>query len=143
MKKILVVLFIMATLSACKDEVKIERNLWKNGGEWHVSSWRIWSNGMESELIGADVKSVVFTFNKDKEAIIVINGDAGDVYTYEAQYENSDSQLIFTNLTDQATGTVDYPSMTYYLMWEKDLMDLKTTNGFAGGDTETLILEKQ
>ncbi|MCE3296964.1 MAG: hypothetical protein K0R65_2678 [Crocinitomicaceae bacterium] len=143
MKKILFVLFAVIMITACKKETKIEKNLWKKGGEWSVTSWKSWNDGIEAEHIGTDVQSAVFTFNKEKEAIVVINGDAGDIYTYKMKYENTESQLKLTNVIDQETGEVDYPSIVYYLMWEKDKLDLKSTNGFSGGDTETLILKKK
>ncbi len=58
------------------------------------------------------------------------------------RYENTEEQLKFTNVTDQETGEVAYPSMFYYMDWEKNKLDLKTMGGFADGDTETLMLEK-
>ncbi|MGV3631722.1 MAG: membrane lipoprotein lipid attachment site-containing protein [Bacteroidota bacterium] len=143
MKKILFVLFTVTMLTACKKEVKIEKNLWKKGGEWNVTSWKSWDDGIETEHIGMDVQSAVFTFNKDKEATVVINGDAGDIYTYKMKYENTESELKLTSVTDQETGQVDYSSIVYYIMWEKDNLDLKSTGGFSDGDTETIILKKK
>ena len=142
MKKILFVLFAAVMLAACKKEVKIEKNLWKNGGEWSVTSWKSSENGTETEHIGADFQTAVFAFNKDKEATAVINGNAGDVYIYKMKYENTESELKLSNVIDQETGQVEYSSIVYYLTWEKDKMDLKTTNGFTG-ENETLIVKKK
>jgi hypothetical protein len=132
----------LLALTSCKKETRIEKNLWKNGGEWNVTSWKGTIDGTQSEYVGADIQSAVFTFTKEKEVTLVITGDAGDIYTYKMKYDNTESQLTFTNVTDQATGLIDFPSMINYIMWEKDLLDLKTTTGFTGADTETLILKK-
>lgn len=142
MKKILFVLFAVMSLVACKKETKIEKNLWKKGGEWNVTSWKSSDNGDETEGIGADFQSAVFTFNKDKEATVVINGSAGDVYIYKMKYENTESELKLTNVIDQETGQVEYSSIIYYISWEKDQLDIKSTNGFTG-ESETLILKKK
>ena len=81
MKKVLFVLFAMSMLTACKKETKVEKNLWKKRGEWIVTSWTTWNDGVETELMGTDIQSVVFTFQKEKDAIVTITGSSGDSYS--------------------------------------------------------------
>lgn len=143
MKKILFILLAVLVFTGCSKEEKITKNLWKKGGEWTVSSWKSWNNGTETELIGADVQSASFSFNKDNEAIVVINGGSGDTYTYKMKYYNTESQLKLIDIIDSETGENEYPSIYYSMEWKKNNLDIRTTSGFAGGDTETLILKKK
>lgn len=142
MRRVLVVLFAVTMLTACKKEVKIEKNLWKNGGEWNVTSWKSPNGGEITEGIGADMKSVVFTFNKDKSATVVAEASAGDIYIHKMQYENTEKELKFTNGIDQATGEITYPTMVFSMTWEKDKLNLKSASGLSG-ESETLLLEKK
>ena len=91
MKKILVILLAIVVFTGCNKEEQIEKNLWKKGGEWEVSSWTSWSDGTKTEHIGTDVLSVLFSFNEANEATVVINGGSGDAYTYKMKYYNSKS----------------------------------------------------
>lgn len=142
MKKILFIVLTVLVFTGCSKEEKIEKNLWKKGGEWNVSSWTSWNDGTKTEHIGADVLSVSFSFNKDNEATVVINGDSGDTYTYKMKYYNTENQLKLIDIIDSETGEIEYPSIFYSMEWKKDYLDLRTTGGFTGGDTETLILNK-
>ncbi len=142
MKKILFIVLTVLVFTGCSKEEKIEKNLWKKGGEWNVSSWTSWNDGTKTEHIGADVLSVSFSFNKDNEATVVINGESGDTYTYKMKYYNTENQLKLIDIIDSETGEIEYPSIFYSMEWKKDYLDLRTTGGFTGGDTETLILNK-
>lgn len=142
MKKILFIVLTVLVFTGCSKEEKIEKNLWKKGGEWNVSSWTSWNDGTKTEHIGADVLSVSFSFNKDNEATVVINGESGDTYTYKMKCYNTENQLKLIDIIDSETGEIEYPSIFYSMEWKKDYLDLRTTGGFAGGDTETLILNK-
>lgn len=142
MKKILFIVLTVLVFTGCSKEEKIEKNLWKKGGEWNVSSWTSWNDGTKTEHIGADVLSVSFSFNKDNEVTVVINGESGDTYTYKMKYYNTENQLKLIDIIDSETGEIEYPSIFYSMEWKKDYLDLRTTGGFTGGDTETLILNK-
>lgn len=137
-------LFIVITFSSCigSEELKIEKKLWENGGEWDVFSWKSSNDGVITELMGADISSSYFIFKKEKEAIFIINGDSGDTYTYTMNYEYADGRLILMDVIDVVSGNIEYMSMIYYLTSEKDYLDIRTVNGFAGGVTETMILKK-
>lgn len=143
MKKILFIVLTVLVFTGCNKEEKIEKNLWKKGGEWNVSSWTSWSDGIKMEHIGTDVLSVSFSFNKDNEAIVVINGGPEDTYTYKMKYYNTENQLKLIDVIDTETGELEYPSIYYSMEWKKDYLDIRTTGGFSGGDTETLILQKK
>lgn len=143
MKKILVILLAIVVFTGCNKEEQIEKKLWKKGGEWEVSSWTSWSDGTKTEHIGTDVLSVLFSFNEANEATVVINGDSGDAYTYKMKYYNTESELKLIDVIDSQTGEMEYPSIFYSMEWKKNNLDLRTTGGFAGGDTETLILQKK
>lgn len=143
MRRVLVVLFAVMTLTACKKEVTIEKNLWKDGGEWNATSWKSPYNGTLIEGIGPenDFQSVVFRFNKDKNVTLVIEAE-GDVLIYKMQYENTETELKFTNVIDQATDEIIYPTLVFSMTWEKDKLELKSASGFSG-ESETLLLEKK
>ncbi|MBN9294480.1 MAG: membrane lipoprotein lipid attachment site-containing protein [Flavobacteriia bacterium] len=143
MKKILFIVVAVIVFAGCSKEEKIEKNLWKKGGEWGVSSWTSWSDGTKTEHIGADVQSASFSFNKDNEATVVINGGSGDTYTYKMKYYNTESQLKLIDVIDSEAGEIEYPSIFYSMEWKKNNLDIRATGGFAGGDTETLILKKK
>lgn len=89
------------------------------------------------------MKSAIFTFNENKEATVVINGAQGDTETYKMKYYNTEGELKLIDVIDTETGQTEYPSIFYYIAWKKDNLDIKTTGGFAGGNTETLILKKK
>lgn len=143
MKKTLVVLLTVWVFIGCIKEEQIEKNLWKKGGEWNVSSWTSWSDGTKTEHIGTDVRSVSFSFNKDNDATVVIHGESEDIYTYKMKYYNTESQLKLIDIIDSETGGMKYQSIFYSMEWKKDYLDIRTTGGFADDDTETLILQKK
>lgn len=58
------------------------------------------------------------------------------------QYENTETELKFTNVIDQATDEIIYPTLVFSMTWEKDKLELKSTSGFSG-ESETLLLEKK
>lgn len=129
MKKfnVLLVLVLALAFVACKKETKIEKNLWKKGGEWNIVSWeeKTTSNYFEDDnYSGTDYNVGTMKFNEDGSgAILFKNGS--DVYSEPFKYENTENTLtligasVFNN--EENEGTI------FDLDWEKNDFVISTT----------------
>ncbi len=95
MKKILLILFVALVFVACKKENRIERNLWKQGGEWNIETWE---ESQTSSYFPQDNSSVIvhdfgtMKFNKDGSGSMTIK-DGNNAYTESFTYENTENTL--------------------------------------------------
>ena len=133
-------LFVGAVLlTSCSKEVKIERNLWKKGGEWNIESYDYSSvTTNSSNTININVENCgTMTFNKEGGGSYVINIIGSESGT-----------LTYSNTADQLTLTIDGSTSTYDMTWEKDNITLTeatstTANGQTTTETETYVLKKK
>lgn len=134
-------LFVGAVLfTGCSKEVKIEKNLWKNGGEWNVDSYSytsVSSSGTNNITISLDDMGTM-TFTKE----------GGGTYSF-MQFGSTDTgTLQYTNTADELALTLDNSTTTFDMTWEKDNITLVnattlTSNGETITETETYKITKK
>lgn len=123
MKKLLFILFIALVATSCKKEKKIERNLWKNGGEWEIKSFEESSKSTSSEYNFSQVinNGGTIQFKKDGTGKMNYSSELADYLTdilYEEQfnaafsYYNTKNKIYF--IYEEVEG------LSYNLEWEKD-----------------------
>lgn len=116
-------LFIgMTTLVGCSKEDKINKNLWKNGGEWNVeeykNNWLFSGSTSNSETL---YDFGTFTFEKDGTGKRVIM-DGGQTYTNLFTYTNTATELVIT-YKEGPIASAGYREK-YTMTWEKDKIEL-------------------
>lgn len=127
-------------LSGCKKELKIEKNLWKNGGEWNVERLDVTqvstdpSDNFEETIYNYGT----FYFNKDGSGSYRITVDR-DVDTGTYTYSNTESQL---------TLIIENEARVFDMDWEKNDITLSITeknesDGEMVTYTEKLTLKKK
>lgn len=130
-----------AFVSSCKKENKIEKNLWKKGGEWNIES--LVANQTSTNPADNFNETInnygTFTFKKDGSGNYTITVD-GDVETGTFTYSNTKDQLTF--IIDNQARVFDI------LEWEKNNMKISiTVNYSSDGESvtykETLNLKKK
>lgn len=95
MKKALFILFATLVFVACKKEDRIEKNLWKQGGEWNIETW---DESQTSSYFPEDNSSEVvhdfgtMKFNKDGSGSMTIKYGTS-AYTEPFTYENTENTL--------------------------------------------------
>lgn len=130
-----------ALLASCKKETKIEKNLWKDGGEWNIESMvanQISTNSADNfnETI---YNYGTYTFKKDGSGNFVITVD-GDVEAGIFTYSNTEDKLtLIINNQARVFNIVE---------WEKNKMKISITENFTSNGasvtyTETLNLKKK
>jgi hypothetical protein len=148
MKKInflaLSIVFIgLITLSSCKKEVRIEKNLWRYGGVWNIES----QTGKQTGTI---------VFNNFDETIF----NVGTYTFYEdgsGSYKNNaelqPGAFTYSNTEHKLTIVIENVSRAYDIVeWKKNNLKISYSYNFyegaANGDstgkfTETIILKKK
>lgn len=126
----------MTVLVGCKKEVKINKNLWKNCGEWNIEKFQnnySFGGASESYIVN---DAGTFKFDKDGTGKLTLN-DAGQTYTNLFSYENTDNSLTLTYKEGQlyTEGTKE----KYTLDWEKDKINLYSYVSDAIGYDEYII----
>lgn len=129
-----------AVFTGCSKEVKIEKNLWKNGGEWNVKSYSytsVSSSGTNNINISVNDMGTM-TFAKD----------GSGTYSF-TQFGSTDTgTLKYTNTADELALTIDNSTTTFNMTWEKDNITLinastSTSNGETITETETYKITKK
>lgn len=141
--KFLMIGFVVAgTMMAvsCKKEVKIEKNLWKNGGEWDVKSYVITNVSSDPTENYTDSYSNLgtFTFEKEGKGSFSLTMD-GEVQTGTFTYENTDYDI---------TMEVFGETQIFDLEWEKNNMtwsevEVTTVDGETTTYSEVFELVKK
>lgn len=95
MKKALYILFAALIFVACKKENQIEKNLWKQGGEWNIETWD--ESQTSTYFVDdnyAEIRNDFGTmkFNKDGSGSMTIK-DGSTAYTEPFTYENTENTL--------------------------------------------------
>jgi hypothetical protein len=150
MKKInflaLSIVFIgLITLSSCSKETKIEKNLWKKGGEWNIESFNVkQTSTYASDNFEESYANVgTYTFNENGTGIVKLIIDEF-IETSAFTYTNTENQLMIT---------IDNETQYYNLIeWEKDNMKIVYAENFyegvdgnlgSGVYKETITLKKK
>jgi hypothetical protein len=150
MKKInflaLSIVFIgLITLSSCSKETKIEKNLWKKGGEWNIESFNVkQTSTYASDNFEESYANVgTYTFNENGTGTVKLIIDEF-IETSAFTYTNTENQLMIT---------IDNETQYYNLIeWEKDNMKIVYAENFyegvdgnlgSGVYKETITLKKK
>ena len=135
----------LITLSSCSKETKIEKNLWKKGGEWNIESFNvIQTSTYASDNFEESYANVgTYTFNENGTGIVKLIID-NFVETSAFTYTNTENQLMIT---------IDNETQYYNLIeWEKDYMKIVYAENFyegvdgnlgSGVYKETITLKKK
>lgn len=149
MKKTINLITIIAVLFAfvgCSKERKIEKNLWKKGGDWEITQY-ISHYGSYNPAIngGVNPQSEIYNncgsmhFGKDGSGTVSLTID-GSTETYSFTYSNTENTL---------TLIIDGSAQIYDLDWSKDVATFsydKTANdpdGFPFADSESFVIAKK
>lgn len=144
MKKILFITLVALVVVGCKKETQIERNLWKNGGEWNISKLEVnqvstYSADNYHEVL---LNYGTYKFKKDGTGIYTFNYD-GDSETGLFTYTNTENKIIFV---------IDGETRAFDLNWKKNQLTMTITQqltysgllaGNSGTHTEIYNLEKK
>ncbi len=131
----------IALLSGCSKEAKIEKNLWKNGGEWNIET--LIANQVSTNPADNFNETLynygTFSFEKDGSGVYTITVD-GDFEAGTFTYTNTDDKLTLIILNQ--------PRIFDILDWEKNKMSIFITDNFiSNGEsvthTETMNLIKK
>ena len=140
------ILFIcLITLSSCSKETKIEKNLWKKGGEWNIESFNVkQTSTYASDNFEESYANVgTYTFNENGTGTVKLIIDEF-IETSSFTYTNTENQLMIT---------IDNETQYYNLIeWEKDNMKIVYAENFyegvdgnlgSGVYKETITLKKK
>jgi hypothetical protein len=148
MKKInylgLSIVFVgLIALSACKKEVRIEKNLWKKGGVWNIESQTgkqtstIASNNFDETIFNVGT----YTFYEDGSG------------SYKNNSELQPGAFTYSNTENKLTIVMENVSRAYEIVeWKKNNLKISYSYNFyegaANGDstgkyTETILLKKK
>jgi len=129
-----------ALLTGCNKEAKIDKNLWKNGGEWNIES--LVANQVSTNPSDNFNETVynfgTFTFEKD---------GIGDYrFTVDGDFETG--TFSYSNTEDKLTLIINNEARVFDMDWEKDnLLITITENYTSDGEsityTEALQLKKK
>lgn len=131
MKKILFVLLTLFVFIGCKKEKKIERNLYKQGGEWNIATWEeksVFDVHSENDYSNVTQNAGTMEFNEDGTGALFLN-DGSDAYTGSFTYKNTASTL--TIYDEDGEGKI------FQLDWEKNEFTISST------DTDTYMVYDQ
>lgn len=128
---------VTLALSSCKKETKIERNLWKNGGEWTIESFvvdHVSANPGDS-YTETTLNFGSLTFKKD---------GTGD-YIFNINGSSEPGTFSYSNTEDKLTMTF-INTIVFDLEWEQDNMTITHTDVYTNQPvthTETYTLKKK
>ena len=150
MKKInflaLGIVFIgLIALSSCSKEARIEKNLWKNGGEWNI------------ELYSAKQTSTYTSDNFDESyanfGTFTFNENGTGVYNFIVDSEIITGAFTHSNTENQLNMNLDGETKVYDIIeWKKNNIKISYTENFyqgvngnvgTGTYVETITLKKK
>lgn len=127
MKRTLLFLLLIFVAFGCKKENRIEKNLWKNGGEWNIVTWdeRATSTYFPEDNYAEIMHNPgYFKFKEDGTGSIVFT-EGSSPYIEGFKYQNTENTL--TIFDEDGEGTI------FDLDWKKNKMTLS----FNEADTYT------
>jgi hypothetical protein len=134
-------LFVGASLlNSCSKENKINKNLWKNGGEWNIVT--LVSKQTSSNPINTFNESFsnvgTFKFNENGSGSVSVTLDG----------ETQSETFTYMNTEDKLTLVINNESRIFNLVWEKNEMEMTIVESYNSlGDsnvyTEIYTLKKK
>lgn len=130
-----------ALLTGCSKEVKIEKNLWKSGGEWNIDKYD-YSSVTTNSTNG-------ITINAEDFGKLTFNKEGGGSYVFTVFGSTDSGAMVYSNTEDQLTLTLDGGSaVTYDMDWEKNKIvitnvETSTSNGETTTETEMYTMTKK
>ena len=127
-------------LTSCKKETRIEKNLWKNGGEWNIES--IVAN-QTSTNPSDNYNETVYNYGT-----LTFNKDGGGNYIFTVDGDVETGTFTYSNTEDKLTLIIGNEARVFDMDWEKDELIISitenyTSNGESITYTETLKLKKK
>ena len=94
MKYLILISTALFLITACSKEKKIERNLWKNGGQWDIVKYEeiITSTSPENEKHETIENAGIFQFEKNGEGFM-INKEEYFAEKINFKYDNTATEL--------------------------------------------------
>jgi hypothetical protein len=131
MKKLLFILFIAIVATGCKKEKKIERNLWKKGGEWEIKSFEeSYTSASSPEYNDSYVinNGGTIQFEKDGTGNTSYSSELA-IYLDDLLYEEYINKEFSYHHTEGSIYFIyaDHGGVAYELEWVKDKMTLSFT----------------
>jgi hypothetical protein len=133
----------LITLSSCSKETKIEKNLWKKGGEWNVESF----SAKQTSTFAPDnfdetlVNIGTYTFNENGTGIYK---NIGELEPLSFTYSNTENKLSFTIGTDsQVYDIVEWKKDNIKFSYTENFYDGVDGNVGTGTYTEIITLKKK
>ena len=135
----------LLALTSCKKETRIEKNLWKNGGEWNIESFNVIQTSTYTiDNFNESYANVgTYTFNENGTGVVKLIID---------EFIET-SAFTYTNTENQLTITIDNETQFYDIIeYEKDYMKIVYAENFyegvdgnlgSGVYKETITLKKK
>lgn len=136
-----VIVLALVMMTSCQKDKKINKNLWKNGGEWNIVS--IFSEWDDNGDAGTEkiMNAGTYEFNKDNTGKLN-QKDGGSIYSNTFTYKNTENtlSLIFNEGPLASQGEV----VDYDMDWSKNKIKLQIySSGTLGWSRATIELEKK
>jgi len=138
---LIILLATTTVLSSCNKAKRIERNLWKNGGEWNIV--RLVSKQTSTNSADNFEETInnygSFNFNENGSGSYAITVDGG----------NDTGTLTYSNSEEELTLIIDSQARVFDIVeWKKNEMTISITENYTSSGesityTETMELEKQ
>ncbi|HZH87340.1 MAG TPA: hypothetical protein VFD77_08480 [Brumimicrobium sp.] len=141
MKNLLLILLLVFMAASCSKEKRIEKNLWKNGGEWNIDVF--WfetkSNGLKIGITEIDFGTIIFHEN-GTGLLIFEDGQVSNSFSYSItkdeltlvydeganplkkgamQWKKNDLRLEFEETTEGANGQLTHTKKSFHLKKNK------------------------
>lgn len=133
----------LITLSSCSKETRIEKNLWKKGGEWNIES----QTAKKTSTFAPDN----YEYTQDSVGTYTFYEDGKGIYKHNAELLSA--AFTYSNTENKLTIVMQNVSRAYDIVeWKKNNLKISYTESFyegvngnfgTGKYTETIILKKK
>jgi hypothetical protein len=133
----------LITLSSCSKETKIEKNLWKKGGEWNIESYstKQTSTFSPDNYDYTQVNIGTHTFNENGTGSYIINGQ---LEPGSFTYSNTENKLTYTFGNESRTyDIVEWKRNNIKYSYTENFYDGVDGNVGTGTYTEVITLKKK
>ena len=133
----------LITLSSCSKETKIEKNLWKKGGEWNIESYstKQTSTFSPDNYDYTQVNIGTHTFNENGTGSYIINGQ---LEPGSFTYSNTENKLTYTFGNESRTyDIVEWKRNNIKYSYTENFYDGVDGNVGTGTYTEIITLKKK
>jgi hypothetical protein len=133
----------LITLSSCSKETRIEKNLWKNGGEWNIESYstKQTSTFSPDNYDYTQVNIGTHTFNENGTGSYIINGQ---LEPGSFTYSNTENKLTYTFGNESRTyDIVEWKRNNIKYSYTENFYDGVDGNVGTGTYTEVITLKKK